>query len=225
MYIRKNGRRMCIRCSRERALLRTRRLRATDYEGVKRRQREYRKARRDELERRLKEQRTKENTDEVWVSVADYPNYEVSSLGRVWSRTLRRRLLRPTVNRHGYLHCTLSRNNETATFRIHRLVALAFLGKPPSQQHHINHKNGIKTDNRASNLEWATPLENTQHAIRTGLRAFDGEGNPFAKLTASSVREIRLLSNIPGTELAKRYGVCRDTIGKIRSGRLWKNVA
>jgi hypothetical protein len=70
--------------------------------------------------------------------------------------------------------------------RVHRLVAVAFLGEPASPDMHVNHLNGVKDDNRLCNLEWATCSENALHAFRvlkrtgghTGLR---GSKSPFSR--------------------------------------------
>lgn len=51
---------------------------------------------------------------------------------------------------------------------VHRIVAFAFIPMDPKRTH-VNHKNGVKTDNRPANLEWVTPQENNKHAIATGL--------------------------------------------------------
>ncbi|MEW2737586.1 NUMOD4 domain-containing protein [Providencia rettgeri] len=106
-------------------------------------------------------------------------SYEVSSLGRVRSldrcttgsilkMKVKGRLLKPRMRKDGYLTVNFSFNNRGSQFAIHRLIALAFI-KNASDLPYVNHKNGIKTDNRAENLEWVTPLGNIKHAIDSGL--------------------------------------------------------
>ena len=96
--------------------------------------------------------------------------YEVSDLGR-----LRRvapgknakigAIRRLTVSPNGYASTTVFLGDRAPrTAHLHRLVALTFLGDPPPGKPQVNHKNGIKTDNRASNLEWVSQSENMRHA-------------------------------------------------------------
>ena len=66
-----------------------------------------------------------------------------------------------------YFTARLCKEGVCKTFLIHRLVAFTYL-KKVNNKHVINHKNGIKTDNRASNLEWCTPKENVRHSIACG---------------------------------------------------------
>ncbi len=106
--------------------------------------------------------------------------YEVSNLGQVrgTSRTSQRRdgtaqnwvgrELRPFPNYKGYLVVRLSRPGKRLQARVHRLVAEAFLPAGHTVET-VNHKDGDKTNNRASNLEWATRSENTRHAVANGL--------------------------------------------------------
>lgn len=92
---------------------------------------------------------------------------------------------------------------------IHRLAAYAFIPNPENKPE-INHKNGIRTDNKAENLEWCTRLENQSHARQMGYY--------LTKLTSEEVREIRA-SKIPGNILAKKYKVSSPHICVIRNGK------
>ena len=70
----------------------------------------------------------------------------------------------------GYHQVTLMKDGKQKGFKVHRLVAFNFIGEPPGPEYQINHIDGNKGNNHVSNLEWVTPMQNTHHAIRTGLR-------------------------------------------------------
>lgn len=93
-----------------------------------------------------------------------YSNFAVSNLGNVYHVYPNGRLKRLKVGKgkNGYLMVRLC-NKKTIT--IHREVAKAFLPAPMLPNMTVNHKNGIKTDNRIENLEWATRQENVLHSI------------------------------------------------------------
>lgn len=154
-----------------------------------------------------------------WREVA--PDYIVSSDGRVISlRFGRIRLLRPGVAGNGYLRVCIWGTNR----RIHQLVSKAFLPEKPTPKHEINHKNGIKTDNRADNLEWMTRSENNFHRFTIpGANIARGETNGWAKLSESHAREIlaRCASGEAQNKIAKDFGVCRSTVSHIATGRNW----
>lgn len=102
---------------------------------------------------------------EIWKDIEEYPNYKVSNLGRIKHYE---RLLRPHINKYGYGVVLLYNNGKRKKYLVHRLVAFAFIPNPLNKPQ-INHINGIKTDNRVENLEWATFSENMLHAYRTGI--------------------------------------------------------
>jgi hypothetical protein len=75
-------------------------------------------------------------------------------------------VLKQKINKYGYCEVTLYKEGKQKTFLVHRLLAKAFLPNPLNLPV-VNHKNGIKSDNRLENLEWATYRENTNHALET----------------------------------------------------------
>ena len=76
------------------------------------------------------------------------------------------------------------------------------------------------------NLEWVTPLENTQHAIRTGLYSKQGENNNSdTKLTENDVKEIKLLNDVTSSkEIAKRFNISYAHVRAIITGTRWKHL-
>lgn len=163
--------------------------------------------------------------------------YQVSNVGRVrsldrviirkngGSRTIKGKLLTPSLHKKGYYYVRLGTKGNQKHFYIHRLVAIAFIPNPENNSQ-VNHINGIKTDNYVSNLEWLTPKENMEHAFSKGLGAF-GERQWKAKLTLNQVKEIRkllALGNLSLKEIGDMFDVSLKTISNIKSGKTWKVV-
>ncbi len=161
--------------------------------------------------------------------IPGYENYECDIYGNIYSLnyngTGERRKMKPNKHSNGYLALGLWKNGKCKTFKIHRLIMLTFHGESKLQ---VNHINGIKEDNRLENLEYCTPLENTRHAIREGLRNHKGENHCKSYLTESEVIEIKtaLLNPYWGinTYLARKYKTTIYTIGDIKKGKTWKHV-
>ena len=101
---------------------------------------------------------------EKWKRIATHTGYEVSNRGRIRNKKTGH-ILSNTRTGRGYLKVNLSLNSKTNTQRVHRLVAFAFLGKQPTERHVCHHINHQKDDNRAENLQWVTPKQNSDAHI------------------------------------------------------------
>jgi len=163
---------------------------------------------------------------ETWHPLPGYGGlYEVSDIGRVWS-CRKRKTLSLVVNKRGYVQCNLYRDGRVKNHMVHRLVALAFFGKIPSGLQ-VNHKNGVKTDNRVENLELVTPEQNRQQARDKGLvQSRKGEANPAAKLTEDDVRAIRRLraEGVTAIKVAQRFGVTERVVFRIQHRKSWTHL-
>lgn len=110
------------------------------------------------------------NTEEIWKTINDFPNYEVSTYGRVRNKKTGY-IIRQLLGSNGYFSVRIRKHSgdcEKPSRLVHRLVAEAFLGgNHPNLQ--VNHKDGNKQNNNVKNLEWCTRKENSQHAMSMGL--------------------------------------------------------
>lgn len=174
-----------------------------------------------------------------WRPVKGYKRlYEVSNKGQVRSiartyvnksgvkRYLKSTVLKPSLDGGGYLKVNLYKNLQVKNIAIHRLVAIAF--KPRIKGKNIvNHKSGIKTDNKVGNLEWVTDSENKIHALNLGLTKLRGSDNHFALLNEVQVLEIcKLLdtTSINHSEIGRRFDVKNSVISAINLGTTWNHL-
>ena len=161
---------------------------------------------------------------EIWKEMIGFEGeYQVSNLGRVKSctkhtysllrgikypRVILGRILKLSKNKDGYIELSLKKQNKSAiNKKIHRSVAEAFIlnshNKPV-----VNHKNGIKDDNRVENLEWCTIQENVTHAVENGLwKMPDSPVLKRGKLNPKSIQVIQ--KNLLG-DIIKIWDSMRD---------------
>lgn len=148
----------------------------------------------------------------AWVPVCGYEEYyEVSSAGDIRSLNSGRILSKPIMGA-GYQKASLWKDGERAQTSVHRIVATAFHGPAPSPSHEVNHKNGIKTDNRAANLEWVTRSENEKHSR-------DVLGNLCQPIVATSIDTGEEFSFLSMAEAAKALNISHKQMWNCLTGR------
>lgn len=183
--------------------------------------------------------------EEIWKDIKGYEGlYIVSDLGKVRSlerectqlngltgnyntRTLPAKEVATFKDKDGYIKVKLNKSGVKNNHMVHRLVATAFIPNPENKPE-VNHKFGIKSDNRASELEWMTTSENQQHAHDNKLyECQKGETNGMSKLSEGQVREIHKLyatGDFTQDYLSKRYNVAGSAISRILTGFRWKHI-
>lgn len=170
--------------------------------------------------------------EEKWKDIPGYEGYIISDKGRVISKRnpvasalkSKKGLLYLGTDNSGYVTCTLYTGpKKKSTVRVHRIVAIAFIDRVKDCMF-VNHKNGIKTDNRVDNLEWVNRSQNHLHAYATGLQDKPkGEANPYRKLSNLAVYDI-LSSPLTGMALALKYKVSPSCISSVRRGKNWSHI-
>lgn len=166
---------------------------------------------------------------EEWRPVVGYEGwYEVSSLGRV--RNIAKRngtavglILRANPNGEGYASLGLRRDGSSVTWRVHILVAHAFMALPPVDLE-VGHLDDDKMNPRLDNLEYTTHVENVRRGVRTGCRKKHHKGtqNPAAQVDEATVQAIRLnVEDLSYAKLAQTYGLSKSQVARIVMRQSW----
>lgn len=159
---------------------------------------------------------------EEWRPIPSLSGFEASNIGRI-RRTFgngNTRIVSGILHVSGYLRIITIKHGKRSCKRVHRLVCEAFLGACP-KGYHVNHKDGVKTNNRLSNLEYVTPLENIRHAWRTGL-VKPHIPSRFVYPRKLSDEAIQFIHENNGkltqAEIAKTVGVSAMMVSKVQRG-------
>lgn len=175
---------------------------------------------------------------EVWKPVPSYSEYEASDQGQVrsterivpqitrWGKPVDRkhpaRILKPQLKK-GYHQVAICLGGKKAWRHVHSLVAEAYIGPRPTG-YAVCHNNGVRTDNRAANLRYATYRDNSADMESHGTR-LKGETIAAAKLSESDVRQIRALAGSQSQQsIADKFGVHQTAVSRIVRGQTWSHL-
>lgn len=164
-----------------------------------------------------------------------YEGYEVSNYGQVKSikrkvqqgnrlLSVKETILKQNSDKRGY---KIVRIPKIGTVTVHRLVLKAFIENTENKPQ-CNHKDGDKTNNNVSNLEWMTNRENHIHAINTGLHvSVNGENHGHSKITEQIVkhaRELCVFNKKSTNSIAKEIGLNKASCREMLTGQTWKHI-
>ena len=157
----------------------------------------------------------------------NFTGYQISTDGVVTSVNTGKKI-KPQKNNCGYLRVQLCRGKENPRFFVHRMVAELYIPNPNNLPQ-VNHIDGNKLNNHASNLEWCTASHNITHSFRhLGKKPtrLCGNDNPKQKITSEQIEmaKSRQISGELLKDIAAEIGVNRKYLGSLLSGRV-KRVA
>lgn len=161
------------------------------------------------------------------LSFIGFPNYSITDDGRVYSLNYRRSHKKvekkQRTNRDGYKYINLHNNTYRKTFKVHRLVALAFIPNPENKPE-IDHINTIKSDNRLENLRWVTGEENNLNPLtQLHIKINKKRGDKRKKVNKYSLNGDYITTYDSVSEAAKSVGcVCGNFSSYIKRNPRYK---
>ena len=160
---------------------------------------------------------------EIWRNISGYPGYQVSNKGNVKSLernvkrkngsicTIKEKILKPGKTSDNYLYVCLCKDNKRKNIFVHRLVGYAFVQNDSIFNTYINHKNEIKSDNRAENLEWCDNMYNNNYGSRN---------ERISKSKSKSVKCLETDKIYPSvSEVQKQLGFSQCNLSRCCNGK------
>lgn len=144
-------------------------------------------------------------SDEIWITIKQNENYEISNTGKVRNKKTKR-ILKPWKNSRGYLIITLRNGYKSKCHTVHRLVAENFILNPNNLPQ-VNHIDGNKQNNFINNLEWVSASENMKHAYKNNLCTIDK--NKMMNMTEQSKTKTK--------KIIIQYDLNRNKINEYKS--------
>jgi hypothetical protein len=177
--------------------------------------------------------------NEIWKDIPKFNNeYQISNFGKIRSKhaviirsngtthTRVSKILKPAKSKDGYYKGAVCVDKKMRTYCIHRLVAEAFCFKSYETQE-VNHINGVKTDNRAENLEWCNRSENILHALRLGLliprKGSQKTESKMDEATAKKLKEM-IANGIKRSLVCEQLGITVHMYKDVQRGKTWMHV-
>lgn len=177
---------------------------------------------------------------EIWFDIPDWEEqFQISNKLRVKSKKrtttnslgivhpVPESIINPYLQ-NGYFSFNSKKNGQRKAFLLHRCIATVFIPNPYNKPH-VNHIDGIKTNNSISNLEWCTPKENAEHAVKNNLLNIQrGERSGKALLTNNKVflirRFIKIYPKAKAAGLARKLKVSSTCVIDVIQNKSWKHL-
>jgi hypothetical protein len=165
---------------------------------------------------------------EIWKDVFGYDGvYQISNQGRVRSfhKNTKGKLLKGCFDKDGYVEYHLYKKGHRKHMKAHRGVAYHFINEIEGKTE-INHLNGIKSDNKADNLQWCTRIENIHHSISEGLATHNNpaKGERQAKAKSREFMECAysdVLNGISCKNFISKHKMSKQTYYRLKKKDHW----
>lgn len=178
------------------------------------------------------------NNNQEWRYVEGVVGYQVSNCGQIRSRWKKGgdvrsgsslgntwRILKCSKHKHGYRLLHMKVGSAIIATWVHRIVAVAFHGTPPTDKTEVRHIDGNPENNRANNLKWGTHLENMRDIDRHGRRK---RGETLSQTKVTNAQAIEIVRRASAGELQKHlaieFGVAPVTISRMVRGVKWSMI-